>query len=323
MMRKVLALCLVMVLSLSAFGGLGVSAAQDNGYEKPFILYPSAKKEITVFLDGAQLQFDVPPQLINGRTMVPLRVIFEALGASVYWDDATQTVTARKGETVVELSIGAKELYNSGTMYVLDTPACLVEGRTLVPARAVSEAFGMLVGWDDATYAVTIDTPATPAETAPAANIYEAAHRKLKAFISSEGEWDEAQACFWKGYGASEGAGSLEFDMYYSARGARLTLSVKVENESAWLELGINETNYPIYRLVCADGREEFERVGEFLSPDAPAKMIKDTFYAADAEAAMNLSNVCFYAMDTFLKQTVGMNLAECGVYYQNPTVTE
>lgn len=74
--------------------------------------------------------------------MVPLRAIFEALGATVDWNDATQTVTSTKGNTTISLTINNPTMYVNGTSVALDSPACLVGARTLVPVRAISEAFG-------------------------------------------------------------------------------------------------------------------------------------------------------------------------------------
>ena len=54
-------------------------------------------EKIKVIIDIKNVKFDVPPTIVNGRTLVPLRAIFEALGATVEWDDATQTVTSEKG----------------------------------------------------------------------------------------------------------------------------------------------------------------------------------------------------------------------------------
>ncbi len=102
---------------------------------------------IRVVLYGEEIVFDVPPQIINSRTMVPLRAIFEALGASVDWNGDTRTVTSVKDDVTVQLTIDDTTMYVNGTAVTLDTPACIVESRTLVPVRAVSEAFGILVEW--------------------------------------------------------------------------------------------------------------------------------------------------------------------------------
>ena len=113
---------------------------------------------ITVQIDGQPIGFDVPPQIMNGRTMVPLRAIFEALGAAVNWNGDTQTVTSEKNGVSISLTINEPSMYVNGSAVALDSPACIVDGRTLVPVRAISEAFGTAVGWDGATSTVAIST---------------------------------------------------------------------------------------------------------------------------------------------------------------------
>ena len=116
-----------------------------------------AAQEISVKLNGVKIDFaDVEPQIINSRTMVPLRAIFEALGASVDWDDATKTVKSTKGDISIELAIGKNELKKNGTSVALDVPGQIVNSRTLVPVRAISEAYECDVQWDDATKTVLI-----------------------------------------------------------------------------------------------------------------------------------------------------------------------
>ena len=117
-----------------------------------------ASEDITVTIDGQQIAFDVPPQIINNRTMVPLRTIFEALGATVDWNGETKTVTSTKGGTTVSLTIDNPVLYVNGNGVTLDTPACIVNNRTLVPVRAISEAFKADVKWDVGNKAVLITT---------------------------------------------------------------------------------------------------------------------------------------------------------------------
>lgn len=116
----------------------------------------SANDGITVNLDGEVLNFDVPPITQNGRTLVPMRTIFEKLGATVEWDNTTQTATATRDYLTVSITIGSTNMtctygYGVGTeteSFVLDVPAAILNGRTLIPLRAVSEAFGCTVGWD-------------------------------------------------------------------------------------------------------------------------------------------------------------------------------
>ena len=114
--------------------------------------------EITVILDGRTLEFDVSPRLINGRTLVPLRVIFEELGATLNWDNSTQTITAVRNGTVVKLTVGDTSPTVNGKIVPIDQPAIAVNGRILVPLRFVAEAFDVKVGWDPAKWIVTITT---------------------------------------------------------------------------------------------------------------------------------------------------------------------
>lgn len=117
-----------------------------------------ADNNITVKLNGQILRFDVPPQLINGRTMVPMRAIFESLGATVNWDQTTQTVVSVKNSTAIKLTIGIPDIVINGNTKSLDIAPCVINGRTLVPIRAVSEAFNLNVDWDGTTNTVIINS---------------------------------------------------------------------------------------------------------------------------------------------------------------------
>lgn len=114
-----------------------------------------------VFLDGQRLSFEVDPIIENGRTLVPLRAIFEAMGAAVQWDAATNTVTAVRNGTKVILPIGSTQPTVDGQVWPLDVPAKIIKDRTLAPLRFVGEAFGGKVEWDQTTYTVTMTSPAS------------------------------------------------------------------------------------------------------------------------------------------------------------------
>jgi len=111
---------------------------------------------ITIMLDGRQLVTDVAPIIVSGRTLVPMRAIFEALGASLAWAETTQTVTARKGATTVTLGINRPTATVNTQSVALDQPAQIVRGRTLVPLRFVVEALGAEVNWDDSRNRVIV-----------------------------------------------------------------------------------------------------------------------------------------------------------------------
>lgn len=111
---------------------------------------------IKVYYEGEKIGFDVPPQIINGRAMVPLRAIFETMGADIEWDDTTKTVTAIRGDTVVQLTVGSDVAYVNGEPVILDVPSLIVDSRTLVPVRFIAEAFGCIVMWGEADQIVGI-----------------------------------------------------------------------------------------------------------------------------------------------------------------------
>lgn len=112
--------------------------------------------DISVILKGKVISFDQPPIIIDGRTLVPLRAIFEALGATVDWNGETQTVTSKKGNTTVSLTINDSTMYKNGKSITLDVPAQLVNNRTLVPVRAIAEAFDCNVDWNGEIQTVII-----------------------------------------------------------------------------------------------------------------------------------------------------------------------
>jgi len=132
----------------------------------------SAEDAITVTLDGVAIDFaDQAPTIIDGRTLVPLRAIFEALGATVEWDQVTKTVTSERGSDKIELTVGSDTFYKNGERGDLDVPGQILNGRTLVPARAIAEAYGVDVQWDAATRTVILTTPVAPTVELPEGTI--------------------------------------------------------------------------------------------------------------------------------------------------------
>ena len=114
------------------------------------------QEKVNVKINGKLINFDQDPVIHEGRTLVPLRAIFEELGAEVDWDGETQTVTAYKDGITVSMRIGTTNMAVDDKVLVLDVAAMLINGRTLVPARAVSEAFKCKVDWDAQTRTVII-----------------------------------------------------------------------------------------------------------------------------------------------------------------------
>lgn len=119
----------------------------------------SAETPIKVTVDGKTLFFDTNPINDRGRIIVPLRRIFEELDAEVSWDGETKTAISKKDATTVLVQIDNAEMHINDEIKILDVPAQLINDRTLVPTRAVAEAFGCDVSWDGNSQTVIIKTP--------------------------------------------------------------------------------------------------------------------------------------------------------------------
>lgn len=118
-----------------------------------------AAPAVNVVVNGTPVTFaDQPPVISEGRTLLPLRAVFDLLGATIEWDGATQTVYAKKEGFDITLTIGAAEIWVNGQPKPLDVRAQIMNGRTMVPVRAVADAFGCGIGWDATTSTVTITT---------------------------------------------------------------------------------------------------------------------------------------------------------------------
>lgn len=129
-------------------------------------------EDIKVSFDGETMDFTVQPKIINDRVMLPVRAVFEKLGAKVSWDTETQTATAVKDARYVQLTKDYEYMYfgvcrggtdDGGLSYTtseeLDSKPVIVDGVMLVPVRAVAEAFYYNVEWDAETSTVEITTP--------------------------------------------------------------------------------------------------------------------------------------------------------------------
>lgn len=126
------------------------------------IMAASAADDITVLINGREAEFDVPPMIISDRTMVPMRKTFEVLGAKVEWVGEMQLAVATYKSSIIAMHIGEMSftvtnvLTGETTTFELDVPAQIVNDRTLIPLRAVSEALGKTVSWDGSTRTATI-----------------------------------------------------------------------------------------------------------------------------------------------------------------------
>jgi len=117
----------------------------------------SAQPAPQVYLNGSPLRLEVAPIQQNGRTLVPMRDIFEALGATVNYNSLSQTIAAQKGTTTVRMALGTRNATLNNVPVKLDAPAQAYYGRTMVPLRFVSEALGADVSFNPSNRIVSIN----------------------------------------------------------------------------------------------------------------------------------------------------------------------
>ncbi len=125
----------------------------NNNQTNPAIP-PNTTGELRVFVNGKQLTFDQQPYIEAGRVMLPMRIIFQELGATVNYAD--RKIDARRGDVTIKLTLDSKTMQVGAQTKTLDVPAVSVGGRTMLPLRAVAEALQCQVQWDNASKTVTI-----------------------------------------------------------------------------------------------------------------------------------------------------------------------
>lgn len=145
-MKKMLAASIVAVMSVTAVMGVGAETKRkvDNS------------DGIKIYINDEKMEFPAEPYIQDGTTMVPMRVIFERLGATVEYNAKTKIVTAKKSDTVITLEAGSTAATLNGKKQTLGAPVTNIDGNTMIPLRFVSEALGAEVAWDRDTQTVDI-----------------------------------------------------------------------------------------------------------------------------------------------------------------------
>ena len=119
-----------------------------------------ADDAVNVLINGEKITFtDVAPYISNERTLVPMRTIFESLGATVEWDADTRTIVSYDpvSDVSIVMQIDSNIMFVNETPVELDVPAVIVGSRTIVPVRAVAEGMNSVVNWNGDTRTVTIE----------------------------------------------------------------------------------------------------------------------------------------------------------------------
>lgn len=118
---------------------------------------------VTVTVDNEAVVFeDQQPVIIEGHTLVPVRAVFEKAGATVEWDQPTQTATISNDEYVVTIKYGDNVMYRNGEAVELEQPADVINNRTMIPVRAIAEAMNYSVTWDGHHSLILVSTTGKP-----------------------------------------------------------------------------------------------------------------------------------------------------------------
>lgn len=114
----------------------------------------AGEETVNLMIGGQAVSPEVPPEIKNGRTLVPVRVIAEGLGADVDWDAAARKATITRGSQKLTLTLDSKTAQVNGKQVKLDTAPVISKQRMLLPLRFVGESLGVTVGWDNSTRTV-------------------------------------------------------------------------------------------------------------------------------------------------------------------------
>ena len=257
-----------------------------------------AESDINIYVDGAKLECAEPAYIDNGRTMVPMRNIFESLDAEVVWVAETKPITVSKGDLTVILQINSADLFVNGKDEKLDTAPVMVNGTTFVPARAVSQALGADVLWDESTRTVYITSSPQNSDGkeetsvvmyAPDGRTLSVPQSEVEAY-KNVGWYTEPVVTMYAADGRTLNVVNSEVEAYknvgwytepvvtmYAADGR--TLNVIKSEVEAYKNVGWYTE--PVVTMYAADGRtlnvvksevDAYKRVGWYTEPYTPPK---------------------------------------------------
>lgn len=211
----------------------------------PFTTINAANDEIKVIINGIKLNFDQQPVMREGRILVPVRAIFESLGATVQWDAITKTVKATKEKKSVELTINSKIVYVDKKEIEIDVPGQIINGRTYVPLRFGAEGMGGTITWDNDTKTAKIDDyMKAKYENGELKNV---TLSKISFYNTENGQAISGEKTYSESFGASGTKYvNMEATLLHSLPGKKLEVPIKVvyytPNEKILKEIDIIHT---------------------------------------------------------------------------------
>lgn len=160
MFKKIIAISCItaMILSQMIEATESLTAISTNSEAKDvFYQKYGVDNSADIFYNGQYIEFeDVQPLVINGTTFVPIRVFCDTLGAEITFDDASWEVGISNGDDMIKFVAGSADIDVNGTATTLSSETFILESRTMVPARLISEAFDLDVSWNGTHKQVSI-----------------------------------------------------------------------------------------------------------------------------------------------------------------------
>jgi len=150
----------------------------------------SASFGIKLYINGEYIESEIAPMIVNDRTMVPARIVFEQLDADVEWMEKTRQVVITGDDVTIVFKIGSDTAKVNNKTKKLDCAPIIVSDRTMIPIRFVSEALGCKVEWDDVTKKVSITSPKKELELLSVSSKQSSTNTKVQIALSGDAEPD-------------------------------------------------------------------------------------------------------------------------------------
>lgn len=160
---KALSMTLCLIIGILIIGNIALSYAATEDENVNVLMTLDSE---WAMINSEPFKLEQAPIIIGGRTMVPLRFITEALGLVITWEAETRSVLVEKEEVLIRLFIDSHKAEVGGKTIEVEVPPTILNGRTLVPVRFVSEVLGYAVGWEARTSEVTITGSKTSIDVA-------------------------------------------------------------------------------------------------------------------------------------------------------------
>ena len=267
----------------------------------------AAADEVSVYLFGEKLEFDVPAQIVNGRTLVPVRKIFEELGYKVDWDNDTRTAIAVSEERTIRITENSYTMYVNDEEKTLDVPAQIIGGRTMVPARAISEASGYKVDWDNDTRSVLITQPVQTVGP----------YKELKELLLKEGTYNANNDAYMFEYEANQDFVGVTYnntEKYIAV--AFMGMNPYGQYYVITIVLYENENPEVIFSYPIADGSKGV-MYGEYTTPGESYTITYNNLNEESVKFAKDMTDETIETwLDPILQKVSGFTLADFGIAY-------